>query len=390
MRRIEVKVVIAAVTAPKQMNGVARHAANLAGALLQTSLVSKIHFVAGIWQKEMFRQICELRDSRLHMHFVNLADANLSRLAWYYRELPYIATQLEADIVHFACPVPIRAGAFRCGTVVTLHDLYPFDIPQNFGRFSRFVTRTLMQRCIKRADAIACVSEATRSRLEKWFPAEAQKAITIPNVVEQDQSPRLDRFALIPDDRTFILCVAQHRSNKNVPLAIRIFGRVLRKRLISCTSRLVVVGIEGPATRAIHAQIKELNLQQNVLLLSGLSDAELQWCYRHCRLLLAPSRTEGFGLPVAEALLAGCPVVCSEIPAFREVAGDKCHYVSWGERILDKYGDAIRSVLEAPRPQPVALPDFSSRVIGQRYMDLYQTLSCCGVSEFWYATATRS
>lgn len=384
------KVVIAAVSAPVQMNGVARHAANLAGALLQTSLVSKIHFVAGMWQKQMFRQICDWSDPRLHVHFVTLADANLSRLAWYYRELPHVATQLEADIVHFACPAPIRAGAFRCATVVTLHDLYPFDIPSNFGWFSSRITRALMQRCIRRVDAVACVSEATRSRLQKWLPAEARKAVTIPNVVERDPSPCLDRYAPIPDDRTFFLCVAQHRSNKNIPLAIRIFEHILRKRWIPCTSQLLVVGIEGPATRAIHAQIRKLDLQQNVLLLSGLSDAELQWCYRHCRLLLAPSSTEGFGLPVAEALLAGCPVVCSDIPAFREVAGDSCHYISWGEGILERYGDAIRAVLEVPRPRPMPLPAFSSRGIGRRYLDLYRMLSCCGVSEFWYATATRS
>ena len=384
------KVVIAAVSAPIHMNGVSRHAASLANALLQTSAVSKVHFVAGIWQKEMFRQTCELSDPRLHMHFVNLADANISRLVWYYRELPHVAAQLEADVVHFAYPAPVRSAAFRCATVLSLHDLYPFDIPENFGRLSRPVTQVLMRRCIKRVDAVACVSEATKARLEHWFPAEARKAITIPNVVERDRSNRIDRFAAIPDDKTFFLCVAQHRSNKNVPLAIRVFGRILRKRMIPCSSQLVVVGIEGPDTRAIHAEIKELKLEANVLLLSGLSDAELQWCYRHCRLLLAPSRIEGFGLPIGEALLAGCPVVCSQIPAFREIGGDMCHYVTWGEGLLQGYENAIRTVFESPRPNPVSLPQFSSRAIGNKYMGLYESLACSGISEFWYATATRN
>jgi glycosyltransferase involved in cell wall biosynthesis len=385
-----VKVVIAAVSAPMHMNGVSRHAANLARALLQTSVVSKVHFVAGIWQKEMFRQACELNDPRLHMHFVDLMDANLSRLVWYYRELPHVAAQLEADVVHFAYPAPMQSAAYRCATVLSLHDLYPFDIPENFGRLSRPFTQALMRRCVKRVDAVACVSEATQTRLEKLFPAQARKTVTIPNVVERDRSIRMDRFAAIPDDRTFFLCVAQHRANKNVPLAIRIFGRILRKRMIPCSSQLVVVGIEGPDTRAIQAEISELRLAANVLLLSGLSDAELQWCYRHCRLLLAPSKIEGFGLPIGEALLAGCPVVCSDIPAFREVGGDRCHYVRWGEGLLQEYENAIRAVLESPRPNPVSLPDFSLRTIGNKYVSLYETLACSGVSEFWYATATRT
>jgi glycosyltransferase involved in cell wall biosynthesis len=247
-----------------------------------------------------------------------------------------------------------------------------------------------MRRCIKRVDAVACVSEATRIRLEKRFPAEARKAITIPNVVERDRSIRVDRFAAIPDGRPFFLCVAQHRSNKNVPLAIRIFARILRKRIIPCSSQLVVIGIEGPDTRAIHAEIKKLRLEANVLLLSGLSDAELQWCYRHCRLLLAPSRIEGFGLPIGEAMLAGCPVVCSDIPAFREVGKNMCHYVAWGEGLLQEYENSIRAVLESPRPSPVSLPDFSLGAIGNMYVRLYKTLACSGVSEFWYATATRT
>jgi len=372
------------------MNGVSRHAANLARALLQTSVVSKVHFVAGIWQKEMFRQACELNDPRLHMHFVDLMDANLSRLVWYYRELPHVAAQLEADVVHFAYPAPMQSAAYRCATVLSLHDLYPFDIPENFGRLSRPFTQALMRRCVKRVDAVACVSEATQTRLEKLFPAQARKTVTIPNVVERDRSIRMDRFAAIPDDRTFFLCVAQHRANKNVPLAIRIFGRILRKRMIPCSSQLVVVGIEGPDSRAIQAEISELRLAANVLLLSGLSDAELQWCYRHCRLLLAPSKIEGFGLPIGEALLAGCPVVCSDIPAFREVGGDRCHYVRWGEGLLQEYENAIRAVLESPRPNPVSLPDFSLRTIGNKYVSLYETLACSGVSEFWYATATRT
>ncbi len=59
LRGKNVKILIAAVSAPVHMNGVSRHAANLATALLQTSSVSELHFVAGSWQKEMFRRTCE-------------------------------------------------------------------------------------------------------------------------------------------------------------------------------------------------------------------------------------------------------------------------------------------------------------------------------------------
>jgi len=386
----KVNVLIAAVSAPMHMNGVSRHAASLATALLQTESISKVHFVAGDWQREMFREIIEKSDARLHTHFVNPRFGNLGRLSWYYRELPHVEEQLEVDVVHLAYPAPIRSGAFRCAYVVSLHDLYPFDIPENFGMVRSVIARAIMRQCIERVDGIACVSESTRSGLETWFPEAAPKAVIVHNVVEPGRLHPMSRSALLPGERPFLLCVAQHRRNKNVPLAIRVFERVLRERIIPYNARLLVVGIQGPETGEIQETIRELKLERNVLLLSGLSEAELQRCYRQCRLLIAPSTIEGFGLPVAEALQSGCPVVCSDIPAFREVGGEACRYVAWGDGVVKRYVQAVSEVLNSPRPSPIHLPHLSSRMIGQKYANWYHRLTCSSVSEFWYATATRT
>jgi glycosyltransferase involved in cell wall biosynthesis len=385
------KVVIAAVSAPTEMNGVSRHAANLVAALLlQTKSIGDVHFIAGAWQERMFRQVCENPDPRLHVHFVSLGDANFNRLGWYYRELPQIARQLEADVVHFGCPAPVRVGAFRCATVVSLHDLYPFEIGNNFGRFRSILTRRIMAGCIRSVDALACVTDSTRRSLAKWFPEQAQKAVTIPNVVEPSRFQRIESYSVIPEGRLFFLCVAQHRKNKNIPVAVRLLASLIERRLIPCNSQLVVVGIPGPETQRIRELIRHLRLEENVLLVHGLSDGELQWCYRHCRALLAPSLIEGFGLPVAEALIAGCPVVCSDIPAFREVGGEQCRYVAAGDGELERYAEAVRQVVSEPRPGQVSMPNLSWQAVGQKYVALYTRLACCGTSDFWYATATRT
>jgi glycosyltransferase involved in cell wall biosynthesis len=371
------------------MNGVSRHAANLAGSLLQTSGISRVHFIAGEWQKGMFRDICDSANPRFHSHYVSPGFGNLSRLSWYFRELPHIVDQLKPDLIHYACPAPVPARVSRCTTVVSLHDMYPFDVPDNFGRFRSSITRTIMRQCLRSVDGIACVSESTRRRLESWFPELIEKAETIHNIVAPVRRPPESRPGKFADELPFVLCVAQHRLNKNVPLAIRIFERLLRHRILPRNAQLLVVGIEGPQTRAIRKEIREARLEQQVVLLSGLSDAELYRRYDECLLLLAPSTTEGFGSQVAEAMLRGCPVVCSDIPPFREIGSDACHYVEWGDGLVKRYTEAVSEVLRMPRPEPAALPQFSSRLIGRKYAAFYRRLACPVVSTFWYASATN-
>src|SRR6185437_6094415 len=160
------------------------------------------------------------------------------------------------------------------------------------------------------------VSDTTRLRLEQYATAAVwQRAVRIYNCVEAQavcaaRSP-------IPnwESDPFLLCVAQHRRNKNLPLLIRTFNRLLRSGRIGSNMRLVVVGITTQDTRSIYKLVSVLRLGENIRFLEGLSEAELQWCYTRCEVLVAPSLTEGFGLPIAEGLFAGCRIVCSDIPA---------------------------------------------------------------------------
>jgi len=375
-------VAIAALSAPTQMNGVSRHAGNLARALLNTTAVSRVHFLAGDWQKEMFRNALAGLDSRLHAHWIPLFDANVSRLFWYYSELPRIVEQLDADVVHLTFPAPTALATYHCPVVLSLHDLYPFDIPRNFGLVKSAVARHIIRQCIRRVDAIACVSSSTRLELKKQFPRSAPRSAVIPNVVEFRTPASVGGSLEQLRNRKFLLCVAQHRSNKNIPLAIQVFERLLRERAMPVDSRLVVVGIPGPETPGIEEIIRKLRLSGKVLLYSGLSDAEVRWCYENCEVLLAPSTMEGFGLPVAEGLIAGCRVVCSDIPAFRELGGKTCRYIAWTHDPVLAYAEAIREVIASPRPRGGCLPRLSPAHVGQQYVELYSSLACSPLSEF--------
>jgi len=369
------RIVVAAVSSNRCMSGVSRHAANLVKCLLSRPEITSLHVLVGDWEQKYIREAIGKQDSRLHLHVVPIGPGTLSRNLWFYRALPAIARQLRAEIVHIAYPSPIRRKAFACPVVVTLHDLYPYDFPSNFGFPRVLVNRRILKQCLRNADAIASVSDSTRIQLLKRMPQLMLKTVTVHNCVEAAPITRRPSFLARWPDRPFFLCVAQHRRNKNILVALQAFRLLLSNGAVSPDTKLVLIGMPGPETGRIEACIRASGLTQRVLMANGISDAEMNWCYRNCELLLAPSIVEGFGLPVAEGRLAGCRIVCSDIPAFRETGESGCRFVPLGPDCEKDFAAAAVISLGGRRPLPVHLARFSSAVVAEQYVRLYETLA---------------
>jgi glycosyltransferase involved in cell wall biosynthesis len=369
------RVLVAAASFSSSISGLQRHAFNMAQCLLQRPEVSALHLVVAPWQAHLLPAVGLTANGRLSTHIGKMTRSSLSRNFWYYKRLPELADALRADVVHLTFPMPVNAARFSCPTVVTLHDLYPYEIPQNFGFPKVFFNRVVLRQCLRSVDAIACVSEATSRTLQRYMPpAVWQKAVRVYNCVETASLCSLDSPVHGWRGEPFLLCVAQHRQNKNIPVAIHAFARLLLHGQIDSASMLIVVGMQGPETRRIRRLICCLGLGNRIRLLNGLSDAELRWCYAGCEAIVAPSITEGFGLPVAEALLAGCRVICSDIPAFREVGGTHCRYVTLGKDAEEMFAEAIALALRKPKEPPLSLPQFSASALAREYIGLYMRL----------------
>ncbi|MGA3048842.1 MAG: glycosyltransferase family 1 protein [Terracidiphilus sp.] len=369
------KILIAAASFASNMSGLQRHALNVARCLLPEPEISSVHLVIAPWQRS-FLQVSDLnRNARMQTHVAEMDRSSLSRNLWYYRRLPELAAQLRADVVHLSYPMPVNATAFRCPTLVTLHDLYPFEMPMNFG-FPKFIlNRVALQQCLRNIDAIACVSEITRLRLRQYAPITAwQKAVRIYNCVEAEPVGNLQPPVPVLQGERFLLCVAQHRRNKNIPLLIRTFSRLLRAGQVPSDMKLVVIGIAGPETRHIRRLVSTLGLTKSTRFLEGVSESELQWCYMRCDAVVSPSMTEGFGLPIVEALLAGCRIVCSDIPAFREVGDGLCRFVALGNHAEEILAAAIVAALNEPKGSRKSLQQFSGPVLAKQYISLYHKL----------------
>jgi glycosyltransferase involved in cell wall biosynthesis len=368
------KIMIVAASFSSNISGIQRHALNLVRCLMRRSEITHVDLVVAPWQTKITETLQDISGHRLAIHFEQMREGSLSRNLWYYRELPMLVRQLQVDLVHLSYPVPIHAAAFDCPTVLSLHDLYPLEIPENFGFPKVVVNRWILQQCLRSVSSIACVSDATLHTLKQCVPGDAvQKAVRIYNCVEPPPAliePRAYRTLL--NDR-FVLTVAQHRNNKNIPLLIRAFYRLLQSARPP-VPKLVVVGIEGPETQSIRSLITHLHLDEYVILVHGLGEVELQWCYAHCEAFVAPSKTEGFGLPVAEALLAGARVVCSDIAAFREIGGAHCRFVALGPSEELDLATAIAETISRPPGMRISFPQLSAETLSREYVQLYSRL----------------
>ena len=369
------KILISAASFASNMSGLQRHALNVARCLMPESEISTLYLVIAPWQLNLVQSAGFPQDPRMVIHVAEMSRSTIGRNLWYYRNLPKLAEQLDADLVHLTYPMPVKAKAFHCPTLVTLHDLYPYEIPNNFGFPKFIVNRVVLQQCLRNIDAIACVSETTLLSLKKFLPITVwQKALRIYNCVEAQQICNPQTPIPSWQNEPFLLSVAQHRRNKNIPLLIRTFDRMLRAGQIARDMKLMIVGIAGPETRHIQGLVSSLGLRDRVVFLEGVSESELQWCYTRCEAVVSPSTIEGFGLPIAEALLAGSRVVCSDIPAFQEIGDEQCRFISLNGDTEEVLAAAIVATLKEPKGSPRPLQQFSAPVLAPQYISLYRRL----------------
>lgn len=274
-------------------------------------------------------------DRRLPVRALNLA---WNRLGW--PSLERIAGVPPLDLIH--SPHPLIVPGKRARHVVTLHDLFFLKHPEMTQAEIRRDYSTLVRDHVHRADGVICVSEHTASEARIILDVPAAKIAVIPNGVDpayrepiaEDEVKAVLARRRLP--RGAFLYVGSDEKRKNLRnLAMAYMGLSQRRPHVP---PLVLV---GPGSH--WAQGGTISRAQ-ILATGYMETRDIRALMAASAALVLPSLEEGFGLPVAEAMAAGLPVVCSKGSGLEEVAGgaatlvnpmDTASIAKGMERILD-------------------------------------------------------
>jgi glycosyltransferase involved in cell wall biosynthesis len=201
--------------------------------------------------------------------------------------------------------------------VATHHDATQERFPHLFPNAAAI--RTRKRRLYQRADMVICVSESARRDLIEIYGVDESRT----RLVHHGVTPVAENAAEPGngEGRPYVLYVGWRRAYKNFLALVRAFAAAGVARHM----RLVVAG-GGEWSAAERATITELRLEDRVVLLERVDEAELGDIYSGASLFVYPSLYEGFGLPPLEAMSAGCPVLVSRSSSLPEICGQAAHY----------------------------------------------------------------
>jgi glycosyltransferase involved in cell wall biosynthesis len=211
---------------------------------------------------------------------------------------PRLLRRLRPALAHFVHSLPLHCPA---PAVVTVQDLSWERDPSVFGKWDLVTFKVFVRRAVRKARRVLAISERTKRDLVELYGTPREKVVVTPLAPDPDFTPATEHDS-------FLLFVSAIEPRKQPLDALAAADAVGRK--------LVVV---GPAKdRELAAELR----RRGADLRGYVPKAELVSLYQRAACLVFPSRYEGFGLPMVEAMACGTPVVAAPEPALREVAGD--------------------------------------------------------------------
>jgi alpha-1,3-rhamnosyl/mannosyltransferase len=301
---------------------------------------------------------------------------------WEHRVLPRLLDDLGAGVFHGpAYLIPFLGKPPRAARVLTLHDLSVFTLPGAYPAGFRWYLRWVVARGLRAADRVVCDSDFVRREALRLFPRlGAGKFVAVPLAPGPNFRPAGAAERESARERhhlpaSFLLMVGTLEKRKN-PSYFRHLFDALSRRLGAATPALVWAGSLGFGGKRILADLEPLRSRGVFHFVEAPGSARMLALYQCAEMLVYPSLSEGFGLPVLEAMACGLPVVASDTSSLPEAVGDGglCLPLSrpeaWADEIALLLGDQDRR-REASRRALAHAARFSWEATARRTAEVY-------------------
>ena len=229
-----------------------------------------------------------------------------ARILWEQLVLPFAIRRQKLSVLFnpgFTAPI-----VCDCPMVTVFHDLQHKRHPEYFRWFDLPFWRYFLWASARQSRGLIAVSAATRDDLQRYYGLGSA-------VIHHGVEWQFFEIAKRRQPRDYMLCVSTSHPHKNLARLLRVYRESMD------LPGLVITGVRGFAAREV-----EKMAGGPVRLTGWIPREQLYELFRCARGFIYPSTFEGFGMPVLEAMAAGIPVACSDIPPLREVGGSTVHY----------------------------------------------------------------
>jgi glycosyltransferase involved in cell wall biosynthesis len=247
----------------------------------------------------------------------------LGRILWEQTALPARMAQDGLDLIHG--PAHALPALGRLPAVVTAHDLSFFRMPETLPAAKAFYLRTAMRHAARRASALVAISEFTKRELVSLLGLDPDRVQVIHNGVDPAFRPlppaeveAWRRASGLPE--SYILALGTLQPRKNLSTLLEAYAG-LQAQMGGKAPDLVIAGASGWGPSDLGRRATELGIAERVRFPGFVPEADLPRLYNAATLLAYPSRYEGFGLPIAEAMACGTPCIVADASCLPEVAG---------------------------------------------------------------------
>ena len=326
-----------------------------------------------------------------HCHTI-LPNGILRGSAWRTFGLARELKRNDIEIYHgLSNEMPTGLFHSGIGTVVTIHDVAFHTFPEMYHRHDRIIYNRKWRFACEHADRIIAISECTKHDVMKYYNVPEHKI----DVVYQPVNERYYKTNPNPPceggDAMRRVCNGPSTEGSDTPYMLYVGSVNSRKNLLGVIKAmelmpkdvqipLVVVGGGGAYKQEVKQYVAEHGMEHLVVWPAHVSDEDLVQLYREAQVFVYPSFYEGFGLPVVEAQLCGCPVVTSNVSSLPEAGGpfaqkaDPTSIEDIRDKMLKVLTDTELRNEMREKGHEYAMKTFHPTILARQLMDVYKRI----------------